>query len=271
MQPHAAIGEHLAVQPVVAAVALGQQRGDLVGDRADARLQRRTGRDVVDGVPGDFLVDVGGLCVTSRQCQGRVCRAHQHVDLVDVQRVAMLFAEPERPRVGVGDLDDEQPFRVGARAVQFADRAACVQRQGAPTVGVGRRRDRRHHPRGLGLQQWTEATEVRGGELDVGTHVAQGPLERTVRSRTGNGRRTGEQFGADGEQRAGDAKIRPVLALAQGTQERRWLAGPERHSQRVFGVEPRGGLFGTQFLWHCAGSYIPRHLSRTLGQYSATC
>ena len=152
MQLHAAVGEHLAVQPVVTAVTLGQQRGDLVGDRADARLQRRTGRDVVDGVPGDLLVDVGGRCLASRQSKGRVRRTHQHVDLVDMQRVAVLFAQPERARVGVGHLDDEKPIRVGARAVQLANRAARVQRQGAPAVGVGRSCDRRHHPWGLGLR-----------------------------------------------------------------------------------------------------------------------
>jgi hypothetical protein len=63
---------------------------------------------------------------------------------------------------------------------------------------------------------------------------------------------TREQFGTDREQRAVDAKIRPVLALAERTQERGRLTGPQGHSQRVFGVEPRGGLLGGQFLWHCA-------------------
>jgi hypothetical protein len=29
----------------------------------------------------------------------------------------MFVAEPERPRVGVGDLDDQQPVRVAARTV----------------------------------------------------------------------------------------------------------------------------------------------------------
>jgi hypothetical protein len=127
-----------------------------------------------------------------------------------------------------------------------------MQRQRAPTVCVGRRCDRRHHPRGLGLKQRTEAAEIRGGELDVGARIPQRPLEWTVETGEVVHAGTREQFGTDREQRAVDAKIRPVLALAERTQERGRLTGPQGHSQSVFGVEPRGGLLGGQFLWHCA-------------------
>ena len=94
MQLHAAVGEHLAVQPVVAAVAFGQQRGDLVGNRADPRLQGRAGRDEVDGVSRDRLVDIGGRRIASGQRERCVGRAHEDVDLVDVQRMAMLRPSP---------------------------------------------------------------------------------------------------------------------------------------------------------------------------------
>jgi hypothetical protein len=121
------------------------------------------------------------------------------------------------------------------------------------------------------LEQWSEAAKVRGRELDVGTHVPQRPLERTVEARQVVHTGSREQFGADREQRAVHAQIHPVLALAEGAHERRRLAGAERHPQPVGGVEPRGGLLGSQLLWHCAGSYIPLVLSRTLGEYPATC
>lgn len=68
-------------------------------------------------MPGDRLVDIGGRCFAPWQRERCVGRAHQDVDLVDVQGVAMLFAEAERPRVRVGDLDDEQTRGIGARAV----------------------------------------------------------------------------------------------------------------------------------------------------------
>ncbi len=97
------------------------------------------------------------------------------------------------------------------------------------------------------------------------------PLERTVEAGQVVHAVPREQFGAHREQRAVDAQIRPVLALAERAKERGGLAGTEGHAQRVFGVEPRGGLLGAQFLGHCGGSYIPHHLSRTLGRYPATC
>ena len=150
--------------------------------------------------------------------------------------MAMLVAKPERSRVGVGYLDDEQPVGIGARAAQLADRAARVQRQRAPAVGVGRRRDGRHHARRLPLEQRPEAAEVRGREPDVGAGVPQRPLERAEEARQVVHAGPREQFGADREQRAVDAQIRPVLALAERAQERRRLAGPERHPQRVGGA-----------------------------------
>ena len=61
-----------------------------------------------------------------------------------------------------------------------------------------------------------------------------------------------EQFGKNREQRAVDAQIRPVLALAERAQERRRLAGAERHTQRVDGLQPCGGLLGGQLLGHGA-------------------
>ena len=61
-----------------------------------------------------------------------------------------------------------------------------------------------------------------------------------------------EQLGQDGEQRSVDAQIGPVLARAERAQERRRLSGAERHTQRVGGLEPRGGLLGGELLWHGA-------------------
>ena len=66
--------------------------------------------------------------------------------------------------------------------------------------------------------------------------IPQRPLERTVEAGKVMDAGTREQFGADREQRTVDAQIRPVLALAERTQERGGLAGPEWHSQSVFGV-----------------------------------
>ncbi len=268
MQVHAAVGEHLAVQPVVAAVALGQQRGDLVGDRADPRLQGRAGRHEVNGVPRDRLIDVGGRRFPSWQRERCVSRAHQDVDLIDVQRMAIL-AEAERSRIGVRDLNDEQPIGIGTRAVQFADRATRVQRQGAPAVGIGGRRDGRHHARGPRFEQRPEAAEVRGREIDVGAGGPQRPLERTEETRQVMHARPREQFSKNREQRTVDAQICPVLALAERTQKRRRLAGAERHPQGVDGRQASGGLLGGQLLWH--GATLPTRLSRTVGERPATC
>ena len=150
-----------------------------------------------------------------------------------------ILAEPESPRVRVGYLDDQQPVGIGSRAAQLADRAARVQRQGAPAVGVRRRRDGRHHARRLSLEQRAEAPEVRWREPDVGAGIPQRTLERSEEARQIVDARAREQFRADREKRAVDAQIRPVLPLAQRAQERGRLAWAERHPHGVRGLEPR--------------------------------
>ena len=50
-------------------------------------------------------------------------------DLVDVQRMGVLLTMPERARVGLRGLDDEYAVGIRARAVQFTDGAARVQRK----------------------------------------------------------------------------------------------------------------------------------------------
>ncbi len=167
-------------------------------------------------------------------------------------------AQPERARVGVGDLDNEQPIRIGARAVQLADRATGVKRQRAPAVGIGRRRDSGHHARALSFEQWPKAAEVRGDEPDVGAAVAQRPLERTEEARQVVDAVAREQFGEYRDQRAVDAQIGPVIAFAECAHERGRLAGAQGHPQRVGGLKARGGLLGGELLGH--GASQPRRV-----------
>ncbi|CPZ92658.1 Uncharacterised protein [Mycobacteroides abscessus] len=115
MQFHAAIGEHLAVQPVTTAVAFCQQRRNLVGNGADSGLQRRPGADETHGVPRDGAIDIRRCRIASRQRQRRVRRGHQDIDLVDVQRVAMLLPDAKSARICLRDFDDEQALRIGSR------------------------------------------------------------------------------------------------------------------------------------------------------------
>jgi hypothetical protein len=214
---------------------------------ADSHLQGRAGRNEADGVARDRVVDLGGLTFGQRErCVGR---ADQDVDLVDVQCMAVL-AEPESPWVGIRYLDDEHAFGIGPGAAQLTDRAAGMQRQGAPAVGIGRCSDRRHHPRRLPLEQRAEAPEVRGREPDVGARIPQRPLQRTEETREIVNALAREQFGENREQRAVDPQIRPVLPLAQRAQERGRLAGTQRNPQGVGGLEQGGGLLGGELLRH---------------------
>ena len=104
----------------------------------------------------------------------------------------------------------------------------------------------------LSFEQRPEATEVRGCESDVGACVPQRPFERTEEARQVMHARPREQFGKNREQRTVDAQICPVLALTQRAQERRRLAGPKRHPQRVGRLDPRSGLLGGELGWHGA-------------------
>src|SRR5205085_2130242 len=110
VQPHQPGGEHLRVDPVVTAIALGQQGGDGVGDVPDAGLQGDAVVDEAGGEPGDRPLHVGGRGV------GEVDRVavagDQDVDLVEVQAMRVVGLDPEGAReLGVG-LDDQQPVGI---------------------------------------------------------------------------------------------------------------------------------------------------------------
>jgi hypothetical protein len=94
VQVHQPGREHLAVDPVVAAFAFGEQRDDRRRDRADARLQRAAVVDERRGVPRDRAVDVGRRRVLQRE--RRPVTDHEHVDRVDVDPVRVLLVDAER-------------------------------------------------------------------------------------------------------------------------------------------------------------------------------
>ena len=228
------------MDPVVAAVAIGEPADDRRGNRADPGLQGGAVGDEAAGLAGDRGVDLGRLGLG--EGERLRLRGDQDVDLIDVDRVAVLGRQAQGAReVGRG-LDHEQAGGIGARAAELLDRAAGVQREAAPARLVGRAGDRRHHPRRLLLEQRLEAAEVRRGEADVGAGVAQRALDRAeeagevVDVRMLEGLRPGEQQGAV------DPQLRPIVALAERRHERRRLAGAERDPERVRRLEPGGCL-----------------------------
>ncbi len=202
-------------------------------------------------MPRDRVVDVGGFALWQRErCVGRRTRTS-----ISSTCSAWRSGAPHQARKSLDtspNLDDEQRVGIGARTAQLADRATRVQRKGAPAVGIGRGRDGRHHARRLPFEQRTEASEVRRREADVGSGIPKRTLERSEEARRVVDVRSREQFGTDREQRAVDAQIRPVIALAKHAQERGRLSWAERHPQGVRGLEPRGGLLDGELGWHAA-------------------
>ena len=77
-------------------------------------------------------------------------------------------------------FDDEQPVGIGAGLMELTDRGAGVQGQAQVSVGVGWRRDRRHHPRSKAFEERAETTEVGRHEGHIGALVDQHAPDRTV-------------------------------------------------------------------------------------------
>src|ERR1019366_7106035 len=85
VQLHQAVGEHLAVDAVPAAGALGQFGGHHVGDGPDADLQGGAVGDVSAGLGGDGVVDLVGRSLG--QGEGLCVVLDHHVDQVEGQGV----------------------------------------------------------------------------------------------------------------------------------------------------------------------------------------
>ncbi len=119
---------------------------------------------------------------------------------------------------------------------------ACSERLHQPSR-VRRRGGRRHHPGRLLLEHRLEAAEVGGGEADVGALVAQHALDRAVEARQVVDVRVVEERGEDEQQGRPDPQLLPVVPLAERLEQRRRLAGSERHREGVLGLEQPGGLF----------------------------
>ena len=192
VQLHEAGREHLRVDAVVAAVALGEQRGDRRRDRADAGLQR--------GAVGDERRARARRSRGRRRSGGGSASASgvavaldQHVDLVDVERVAVLAAAARTCAGSRADLDDRAagPGSAPARCSSL-DGGAGVQREAAPAVGVGRARRRSPSraalaPRAAGAKRRKSA----GAKPMLAPVSRSSALERARRSPTGSGRSGG--------------------------------------------------------------------------------
>src|SRR5436853_4739 len=80
----------------------------------------------------------------------------------------------------------------------------------------------------------------------VGGGVAQEPLERAVEAAEVVDVRVGEEVGQHGEEGPADAEVLPVGPPTEGLEERGWLAGAERHAERVHRAHEGGGLVGAR-------------------------
>jgi len=98
--------------------------------------------------------------------------------------------------------------------------------------------------RALALVEGAEAAEVCRGEADRGSGVAERPLEGPVEAGEQVDPGAAEELGPDSEQRAVDAQVLPVVALAERRQEARRLPRPERQAEGVVGPDQSCGFGG---------------------------
>jgi len=178
VEVHEAVGEHLAVNPVVAAVTFGEQLSDHARDTADAGLERRAVGNEAAHVLGDGAIAGAGLRVGQRR--GRAIALDDDVDFVGRERVWMLGGQARGARkVGVR-LDDEQALGVAAAAVELFHCSAGVKREAEAAVGVGGCGGGDHHARTHFLDQSREAAKVAGDVVHVVARCLQCPLHRAI-------------------------------------------------------------------------------------------
>ena len=216
-------GEHLGVDAVVAAVALGEQPGDRRRDRADPGLQRVAVGDEGAGVLGDRALGVAGRRVGDRE--RRRVGLDEDVDLVDVERVAVARAAGRgarearaRPRRSAGGRGPRPRASISA-----AVPPACSERLHQPSASGGAAAvaiTRGACSSSSGAKRRKSA----GSEADVRAGVAQDALDRAEEAREVVDVGVVEELGADQEQGAVDAQVLPVVALAERLQQRRRLA-----------------------------------------------
>ena len=144
----------------------------------------------------------------------------------------------------VGALRDEHPVGVRPATVQLVDRGPCVQRQRQVAVRVGRCGGGGHHPRREGLHDGPEAPEVGGDVLDRPARVAQEALRRAEEAAPEGHVGLGEHRVQVGEQGAEDPEVLPVVAFAEGVEERRGVPGAQSHGEGVGRAHLGGGRFG---------------------------
>lgn len=174
----------------------------------------------------------------------RLLGLDEQVDLVAVDGVTVLGREAHRAREVGRALHDEQALGVGGGAVQLGARGAGMDRERAPAVGVGRGGGSRHHARAGVLHQRREAAEVCRGEGEVLAAVAQGALDRAPEARQVVDVGVLVGLAPDGQQRAVEAQVLPVIAPAERLQERRGLAGAQAEPDRVGHLHARHRLGG---------------------------
>ena len=115
VQVHQPGREHLGVDAVVAAVAVGEQADDGRRDAADAGLERGAVGDERADVLGDRAVGVGRLGVGEEE---RVAVGlDEHVDLVDVD--AVRVQRPSRTCAGTSALVSTTRTRSGSAPARW--------------------------------------------------------------------------------------------------------------------------------------------------------
>ena len=146
------VGQQLGVHAEVAVIAEAGEQG--VGDRPDARLDRRAVRDALDHVRGDAFVDVGGLAT------GDLHEADGRPRSSPATWLTWMLVAPERARHPGVHLEEERHVSDEGRDV------VAVRAEREVAVPVHRRGGGEHHrtSRRLAQQPWHLA-EVVGHQL----------------------------------------------------------------------------------------------------------
>jgi hypothetical protein len=231
VEPHQACREHLAVDAVVPAVALGEQAGDGTGDAADAGLERGAVGNVLADVPGDGDLDRRGLRIFQRG--ERTVAVDQHVDLVGPEIMAVLGRQPEGARRLGLDLGDEQAVRIASAGALGLDGGAGVKREAVAAVGAGRRHRGRHHPGRHLLRHRREAAEIARNELHVVAGRQQGALGRSEEAREQTYALLREERVELEHQGAEDPEILVVVPLGEGVEQGDGLTRTQGNAEAV--------------------------------------
>ena len=238
VQPHHPIGDHLRMDPEVAARAAGEEPRHLVRDGADTELEGRAVVHEGGDVAGDR--QLGRRRRPRRERDELRGVIHPAVDLGEVHAVPSELGQAVDARHVHVHLGQREAVRIPRHLEEWPVRCRGGDAEAEPSLAVGRRRDGHHDPRPHAEAEPLESVEVDRQILHARALCPCGALDRAEEAaQDADGRVPEHGMGVD-EQAREDRQVLEVGPRADRVEQPDGLSRRESARDRIMRTyEPR--------------------------------